>query len=399
MNICFKRSKRLHLESDATEQEECSKTEPNIEPTESEKEGFFNKLSKLLPTSAALTTVIEQTSKPSHSKIILKLPPTLTSMYDPKYLDMSESDLRSACELAFQKLSITTDEAAYLEECTRLQSQSRLWFDHRAGRITASKFGSVSKASLNPPSASLVKEIMGEKSGSFEGVPALDWGKKNEATARKEYLKIARETHTSLTYHSAGFHVNVQYPYLGATPDGAIECECCGAGIIEIKCPYKYRQHKLTSDITDKSFCLQPNGEGKLELSHSHAYYLQIQGQLALCQKPHCDFIVWTEYDLFVERIYLDIQVFETIKPTLDNFFKVAILPQLLCGTKSHRNISSVSMDQDSYCHCKGPEEGRMIACDNSNCAVEWFHFHCVGLTRKPKGSWYCSESCKLAAK
>ena len=27
----------------------------------------------------------------------------------------------------------------------------------------------------------------------------------------------------------------------GATPDGVTECECCGAGLTEIKCPYKYR--------------------------------------------------------------------------------------------------------------------------------------------------------------
>ena len=73
-------------------------------------------------------------------------------------LYMSESDLRNAVEVVYQKLAITTDEAAYLEECTRLHSQSKLWFDHRAGRITASKFGSVSKASLNPPPASLVSE-------------------------------------------------------------------------------------------------------------------------------------------------------------------------------------------------------------------------------------------------
>ena len=28
-----------------------------------------------------------------------------------------------------------------------------------------------------------------------------------------------------------------------------------------------------------------------------------------------------------------------------------------------------------------------MIAqCDNPDCATEWFHFECVGLTRKPQG-------------
>ena len=348
-----------------------------------------------MPTSAALTAVVKQTPNPEPAKVALKLPPTLITLCDPKYKNLSQSDFQEACEVVFQSLTISIDEAKYLEESTRLQSQSKLWFDHRAGRLTASKFAAVSKASLSPPPASLVKEIIGSKPVSLDGVPAIDWGKKNESTAREEYLQKAKEIHASLKYQSAGLHVNVEYPHLGATPDGLIECECCGLGIIEIKCPYKYREYKL-SDINDNSFCLQPS-DRKLKLSHNHAYYLQVQGQLTLCQRSYCDFIVWTECDLFVERVNLDTKAFEAIKPSLDNFFKVAILPILLCGTESCET-PSVSDTLDKYCHCNGPEEGRMIACDNRTCKVQWFHFHCVGLTRKPRGSWYCSEACKLQA-
>ena len=390
VTICFKRSKKLHLDcSELSEQNaKTDSTSVNIEPTESDKEEFFSNLTKLMPKSATLTAVAKQSPKPTNSSVILKLPPTLkTSLHDPKYKDLSNTDFEKACESIFQKLSITTSEATYLEESTRLQSQSKLWFDHRVGRITASKFATVSKASLNPPPPSLIKEFMGEKTVSALSVPALDWGTKNEATAREEYLKKTKQTHVSLKYRSAGFHVNVQYPHLGATPDGVIECECCGTGLIEIKCPYKYRQCKLC-DIADRNFCIQPNKHGKLNLPHDHPYYLQIQGQLTICHKPYCDFIVWTECDLFVERINLDTKAFEVIKPSLDKFFKIAILPKLLCGTNT----------ADKYCHCKGPEEGKMIACDNSNCEVEWFHFHCIGLTRKPRGFWYCSEACRLKA-
>ena len=52
----------------------------------------------------------------------------------------------------------------------------------------------------------------------------------------------------------------------------------------------------------------------KLKLSHDHTYsYLQIRGQLTICHKLYCDFIVWTECDLFVERINLDSKVFEAL--------------------------------------------------------------------------------------
>ncbi|KAH0917705.1 hypothetical protein HID58_025365 [Brassica napus] len=35
---------------------------------------------------------------------------------------------------------------------------------------------------------------------------------------------------------------------------------------------------------------------------------------------------------------------------------------------------------------------GEMIACDNNECKIEWFHFGCVGLKDQPKGKWYCPD-------
>ena len=35
-------------------------------------------------------------------------------------------------------IEIQQDEAVYLEESTRLQAQSHLWFEHRVSRVTSS---------------------------------------------------------------------------------------------------------------------------------------------------------------------------------------------------------------------------------------------------------------------
>ena len=43
-------------------------------------------------------------------------------------------------------------------------------------------------------------------------------------------------------------------------------------------------------------------------------------------------------------------------------------------------------VDQPSYCYCRGPEEGTMIACDNPDCPIEWFHTKCLRLHTLPKG-------------
>lgn len=47
---------------------------------------------------------------------------------------------------------------------------------------------------------------------------------------------------------------------------------------------------------------------------------------------------------------------------------------------------------QPRYCLCQNVSYGEMVACDNPECPIEWFHFACVGLTEQPKGKWYCPE-------
>ena len=112
--------------------------------------------------------------KPAETPVVLKLPCLLFLLYAPKYREMSEDELRRACvDVCQHRLSISREEAAYLEESTRLQSQSQLWFEHRVDRITASKFASVSKACTNLPPISL---IMAESHLVSSRVPALDWG-------------------------------------------------------------------------------------------------------------------------------------------------------------------------------------------------------------------------------
>ncbi|VDD79263.1 unnamed protein product [Mesocestoides corti] len=49
-----------------------------------------------------------------------------------------------------------------------------------------------------------------------------------------------------------------------------------------------------------------------------------------------------------------------------------------------------VDPNEPTYCLCQQVSFGEMVACDNRDCPIEWFHFGCVGLTSKPRGHWYC---------
>jgi Inhibitor of growth proteins N-terminal histone-binding len=52
---------------------------------------------------------------------------------------------------------------------------------------------------------------------------------------------------------------------------------------------------------------------------------------------------------------------------------------------------------EPTYCYCNRISFGEMIACDNVECPIEWFHFECVGLTpeNRPKGKMFFSDFLK----
>ncbi|RKO97496.1 hypothetical protein CXG81DRAFT_12565 [Caulochytrium protostelioides] len=53
----------------------------------------------------------------------------------------------------------------------------------------------------------------------------------------------------------------------------------------------------------------------------------------------------------------------------------------------------AIDPNEPTYCICNQVSFGEMIACDNEDCEIEWFHYACVGLTGKTiTGKWYCPD-------
>jgi inhibitor of growth protein 4 len=67
--------------------------------------------------------------------------------------------------------------------------------------------------------------------------------------------------------------------------------------------------------------------------------------------------------------------------------------------TDENTKSKSVSfVNEPVYCNCRRVAFGEMIACDNEECLIEWFHFPCVNLTKLPRKLWYCPD-CSLNTK
>ena len=366
-------------------------------PNEDEMSSFFQHLNSAHPTSAILSLVEpRQHSCPSPERV-RHLPQPLTSLFNQENKALNKVQLKEACTSTFESMSITAEEADYLECSTKLQSCSSLWFDHRKGRITASKFAQVSRTGVEG-SLSILKTVM-QYTPLLSNVPAIKWGVQHENDARQEYVEQTQQEHILFECHPAGLTVHPDYPHLGASPDCLISCSCCGDGLVEIKCPYKHRDEH-PHQIHDPKFCLCPVDESVL-LSKKHDYYIQIQGQMAICNREYCDFVCWTPKGMHVERISFDPSVFHKIKPSLDRFFLSFVLPELLTHSVKGSVADGVTDKENTpgsvhastpevYCLCRQGEHGRMVACDNPNCTIEWYHYKCVGITKKPKGKWYC---------
>ena len=128
---------------------------------------------------------------------------------------------------------------------------------------------------------------------------ATEWGCSHEKLAREAYGKAVREEHENFKIFDVGFVINPLYPIFGASPDGGCSCDCCGEGVIEVKCPYCGQLDDFTSSSAS---CLEESDDG-LKLKKGHKYFYQVQAQIYICQRDYCDFVVWTKKEVHIERI------------------------------------------------------------------------------------------------
>ncbi|KAK3106582.1 hypothetical protein FSP39_023075, partial [Pinctada imbricata] len=142
----------------------------------------------------------------------------------------------------FGYLSSCTSEI-YCTEINKLtvdQSESSEWYKYRHGRITSSIMHNACHYKGSDPDNYVVKQIMNTEQSSLS-TPAVLYGKEREPLARSIYEKMYMNEHKSSRVALSGLIINASYPHLGASPDGVVQCKCCGLGILEIKCPYKFK--------------------------------------------------------------------------------------------------------------------------------------------------------------
>ena len=95
----------------------------------------------------------------------------------------------SECEQKLFIYEINAKEQIAVEERTRKQANSRLWFRMRTGRVTASKSKSACVTDPQEPSHSLIMSICHPELVKFTS-EATKWGCNHEAEAKEAYFQV-----------------------------------------------------------------------------------------------------------------------------------------------------------------------------------------------------------------
>ena len=391
---------KVNRSTEATEPEKAKRKKSCFEkynpPTQYELDDFYANLSSC-GSKPGLLSIVPPYSKEYIPKLLQAndYPQVLTELYDPSVVTKCFTELLELC--IKMELTISKDQQSAVEKATKMQANSKDWFLFRAGRITASKVYNVCHTDVALPSQSLIKSICYPESYRFSSV-ATSWGCDHEKIAREMYETDLKDGHKNVVIEDSGLHISIKNPFLGASPDALVACDCCGEGCLEIKCPFCSKDQFIFEAAENKKFCLDKVSNG-FQLSKNHPYYYQVQAQIHICGRKYCDFYVWTEKDYHVERILPEPNFWADCIEKCASFFQLCLLPELvgkfysrethLKGGDETETCSKEGKAKEVFCYCKQPENSPMIACDNDMCKIAWFHMNCLKLSKAPSRKWY----------
>ena len=203
-------------------------------PSEAQLTDFFNNINKCSSKPAILSLIPDHADSYVPNSLSPELPDVLFNLYDKSLANADYPTLLAKANEIVKELRVTKQEQSLVEERTRDQANSRLWFRMRTGRITASKFKNACHTYPSCPSHSLVMSICHPEMARFN-TEATKWGCQHEKVARETYASFQKGKHKNFNMTDSGLFVSIDHPYLGATPDGLVNCDCCGTGGCEIK--------------------------------------------------------------------------------------------------------------------------------------------------------------------
>ncbi|XP_014671929.1 PREDICTED: uncharacterized protein LOC106812547 [Priapulus caudatus] len=225
--------------------------------------------------------------------------PTLESTADDQFHDIRNKFVSS--------LVLSDEDIINIENITRGQSESEEWFEQRKGAVTGSKAIRIVNFYEHERSKpeNIVSDIMqyNHDPDLSKKVPALAWGH--------------------------------EFPYIRVSPDAVFTCSCHGSKIVEVKCPYQYRNSDLNDIISQSQLDYVVSRDGQLSLRKKHhkGYYEQILMQQALSDIHVAEMLIWSKLGYVTVPVDYDVIYWdETVLPNLKSFFSEYVAAEIITG-------------------------------------------------------------------
>lgn len=222
----------------------------------------------------------------------------------------------------------------WVEKETRGQRRNPKWYEWRENRITASVAPRIANSKFaNGKTDEVPQSYLKAVVSSSPGVqtPAMAWGVRKEKAAVRAYEQLkSQAVGKPVQVEDCGLFIHREKRWIAASPDGVVKEAATGKalGLLEVKCPYKHRNRTVREACKDKDFCLEVDGDS-YALKKDHAYFTQVQCQLAAAGFQRADFVVHTTKETAVVPVEFDTEFWEQTVPKLEKFYTEAVIPHL----------------------------------------------------------------------
>jgi len=253
-------------------------------------------------------------------------PVAYTSELPSSVLDMCK-DVGSVSELMTKLHPIQPETVGFIERETVGQNSNPKWHTQRLGRITASHFHdvftkieSVKKFGHEQVNVKPLLNVLLGLHTVPDSLPALKHGREMEPKAKARLVSMLTDLgHANVKLQDCGLYVVSEKPFLAASPDAIVECDCCGMSIVEIKSPMP---RTGTPDYLLKQ-------DEKWQLKTGHRHRTQMLGQMAATHIHRGYFFVYMAEPVLV-KVAFDGNRWAAVSANLEDFFIKVMAPALL---------------------------------------------------------------------
>lgn len=319
----FRKNKTTPLPARATSQS----FRPVIDFTEANQEALKDKVLEVLRTTQRRAVVLKAYSNGGSDdnqpqRAVNDALPTIADLACLYKKQQNINAISSADEFTAFCVSNLDKKLA---DIPQIPQGTPAWREQRLCRVTASISKNVVRfRQYHKPGSALIRQVT-----TIESIDSaqLRHGRQWEETGRQLFFHKWAQQHVNPQCHQTGLHVDQDLPYLAASPDGFLECDCHGTSVLEVKCTYKHWQSTLEEILDDPKYHFEPCGTIKKD----SPWHWQVQTQLGVTRKQQAYLVLLHGQGKLLHEVSvtLDESMWRQVISKSKEFFGKCVLPLL----------------------------------------------------------------------